>query len=401
MANPPINASAKKIVAKQPSGTVLILFGSDSMSHDPFEAAARYLCTKLKLAYQGTPVKVSDPKNVTSPGVLLKLLLQPRTTNADKIRELHIFAHSWPLGVSLNFGGEASEAEKKDLRDIYGLAVDDCIGHDEYKEMEFRQFRISNLMFLSKKQIHQLRAGFAPEAKARFWGCNTGKSNGREPYSSIAKTFAEYSGVITEGTPKGTAFYAFIENKWTTKHAAVGKKAPWPFELRSFQDPSRMQTNKYAPTLKESELQTGEDVYKTNYFDGKMDPLFATLNLGSSVYEFKASNPNHSQICVNFNYMRFASEIQVKLIKDGAGEAIAFTTLMKIEKHPDWKLSSDGKMLTVSVKSHKFVANFDYKNINTELIEKGTIFYFSISFKLPDGDDKTIPCTDGKFKIVK
>ena len=251
----PTSSEIKRIVIQSQEGKIYIFFGSDPEKHAPFEAAAWYLHKRLSRIYKNSKVIVNSPENIESSGRLMKFLLENRISEANKILEIHLFSHSWDLGLSLKFGGFPTDQDLKDLEDVYGTIVRQKEGNDDYEEFHPTQFRISNFRFLTEKQIRQLRQGFRRGAIVRFWGCYTGSgtddSSPYPNYANIAETFAQYAGIETYGSPSGAEFYAYVDGKWTTKYSKkVRSKAEWPFELRS---PTE-EPEKFSPTLSISEL---------------------------------------------------------------------------------------------------------------------------------------------------
>jgi len=103
----------KQIILSIQKGQVHIFFGSDEFSKAPFEAAAWYLHKKLKRIYINSKIIVNAPEKIESSAKLVKFLLKERAAETDKIKELHVFSHSWPSGLSLNYGGNASDQDLK------------------------------------------------------------------------------------------------------------------------------------------------------------------------------------------------------------------------------------------------------------------------------------------------
>ncbi len=333
----------KRIVAVTQKGQVRILFGLDPGKGCPFEAAANYLKKRLTAVYKGSKVTVNATSSMASAGALMEFLLKTRSNEQDKIRELHVFSHAWPSGLSLNFGGKPSSADKAALERVYGKAALSNIGANDYDEFNPIQFRISNLQFLNDAQIKGLRASFAPNAIVRFWGCNSGwnpPGGDTDPYTNMAEAIANYAGVTAYGSPKSTEFYAYKGGKWTNKVTGVGKTTSFPFELRAYKSQGKQQSNKFTPVVAVANLIKKTLDPRIKYADGS----FNTISAVSGKPELFTLPTNAT---VYFTLFRFENCDKKITLFTTAGGQVEFDKLMKVQSHPEWSLSADKKEVTV------------------------------------------------------
>jgi len=205
-----------QIVGPKAIGEILIIYGSDPFKKLPFVAAANYLAKKLKRKYRcKSPPK---PINIDNGGGLMKLLLEKRE-GEKRIKELHIFSHSWFSGLSLNYGGTATPSHLKSLEDLYGKLVSEYIGSDDYKQFKETQLRISNFLYLTKDQQNTLMGNFAPGAEIHMWGCRPGSES-----SGMTQTFANYTRASTWGSKSGTHFEVYVNDEWIKYDEEAQKK---------------------------------------------------------------------------------------------------------------------------------------------------------------------------------
>jgi hypothetical protein len=373
----PTASKIKRLIVNTQKGQVYIFFGSDPSSQAPFEAAAWYLHKRLSRIYKNSKVGVNSPQNIDSSGKLVKFLLKDRNKDEEKIKEIHFFSHAWSHGLSLNYGGTPGNQELKDLEDIYGSLVRQNIGGDDSNQFNPIQLRFSNLQYLSEAQIKKLRASFSSGAIARFWGCNTGFGDGdTNPYTNIAETFAQYANIESYGAPKGTNFYAFVNKKWTTKHAPVGKKAPWPFELRPYRYPKSKQSSKFANTETLSKLVKKKLVPKTpyvKYLDQNLDEIKADPT-SPEVFKLKAGT------IIMFLFGDFEySDLKVSIYSK-AGIQVNVDKLMNVSPHSEWSVSSDKKQIILKKGRTEFLATIHNMPILSNNGISGKEYYCKVNY---------------------
>jgi hypothetical protein len=383
MAELPTSSTIKRIVVATLTGRVRILFGSDPEKNDPFEAAAWYLHKRLQRVYKNSAVTVEDPQNVDSCAKLMEILLESAASDAEKFRELHIFSHAWPTGLSLNYGATPGEPELKDLEKIYGKRVRQHIGGSDTDQFHANQLRVSNFQYLSAEQIQRLRARFAEKALIRLWGCDSGavRRGSSDEYATIAGTLAQYAGVTGYGAPAKSNFYAFIDDQWTTEHKPVGRKAPWPFELRPYQHAGARQCNEFAPTVAEADLV--RKVLKAkqpylSYSDAGLDTI-AHLPGDPERFELQAGS------YVLISLVDGEDAVQTVTLHKMDGTQVPFDRIGTVEPHTEWELSADRRSVTMQMGRNDFGLKLHAQPALTRNATAGQAFYLKIAYAGAEG----------------
>ncbi len=378
MAELPTSSTIKRIVVATLTGRVRILFGSDPLSKNPFEAAAGYLHKRLQRIYKNSKVVVDNPQNIASCAKLMEMLLETPAAADDKLRELHIFSHAWSSGLSLNYGGTPSEQDLKDLEKIHGPLVRQHIGGSDYDQFHTNQLRVANFQYLSEDQIKRLRARFADKALIRLWGCNSGFTIGgdKDVYASIASTMAQYAGVTSYGAPAGTNFYAFIGKEWTTEHPPVGQKAPWPFELRPYKRAGARQCNEFTPTVAEKDL-----IRKTlkpkqprlAYSDDNLN-VIAPQPANPELFKLKAGST------VMVSLVDGEDAVQTVTLHKTDGTQVLFDRVGTVPPHSEWELSADKRSVIMKLGRNDFMLNLHDLPTLTRNGTASQEFYLKIAY---------------------
>ena len=393
----PTASKIKRVVVSTQKGQVYIFFGSDPQSGAPFEASGWYLHKRLTKKYKNSKVVVNTPQNIETSGKVMQFLFKQRNKDEDKIRELHFFSHSWQSGLSLKYGGTPTNQDLKDLEAIYGSLVRQNIGPDDYNQFNEIQLRISNFHYLSEDQIKKVRASFTSGALARFWGCNNGYDTGdNNPYTNIAETFSQYANIVTYGAPKGSNFYAYINNKWTTKHSPVGKKAPWPFELRPSRYHRSKQSNKFSPTvtlaaLVKKKLKPKIPILK--YLDDHLNEIQPDPS-NNELVKLKVS----STVLFFFDNLEDSQKKVTLYRKDGS--QILFDKMMTIPAHSEWSLSADKKTANLVKGRNLFQGTLHNMSTLTTNGLSGKEFYFKIEYQGQSGT-KTFEFKKTRFTFTQ
>lgn len=218
----------------------------------------------------GFDKKLIGIKNIERRNAFFDLLRQPPF--AFKIKELHIYSHAWGAGLSLGYKDKAVTAltdaivskKKGQLANYYSF-LDANIGTvftDDLIRVPYNDYKA------------EIRRHFAPGAKIKIWGCNSGYANwvyndpdssGREVYDvdapaavyywralneknspkpAIAQAFADYFQVATYGARSGSSIQIKHKGKWISS-AKVGRPVGEKDLLRL--DPDEGDYYEYAP----------------------------------------------------------------------------------------------------------------------------------------------------------
>ena len=319
-----------QIVSPKDVGELIIIYGSDPSKKLAFKEAANYLAKKLKRKYECK--SPPNPMNIDNGGDLMKLLLKKRAED-KRIKELHIFSHSWISGLSLNYGGNATPSHLKSLEDLYGKLVSQYIGSDDYEEFKEIQLRISNFQYLTKDQQKTLVSNFAPGAKIQIWGCGSGSES-----SGIAQTLANYTRATTWGSESGTHFEVYVNGKWIRydkearqKYRKLVVQGKAPFMM--FPDVGR-KYKEFKPNKKVEELtfkKLEPKVPSVRWLDKEMNKINPEPT-DTSLYSIKCGEAFLLQL---INIGETFNKTVTFYDKSGQVDA---NNLMIVEDHPEWEL---------------------------------------------------------------
>jgi hypothetical protein len=327
-----------QIVTPKATGELIIIFGSDPLKDLDFEEAANYLAKKLKRKYKcKSPPK---PIKIDNGGDMMKLLMKKRV-GEKRIKELHIFSHSWFSGLSLNYGGTAKPSDLKSLEEIYGKNVKEHIGSDDYNEFKETQIRISNFHYLTKEQQKTLMKNFAPGARIKMWGCNTGSGSG-----GIAQTFANYTRAATYGSPSGTDFKVYVKGEWIKYNKEVQKK--YGRLVRQCKIPFMMFPDS---AKKYKKFKSNKKVNELNF--KKLKPKVPSI----SWLDKDMNIINHDQTDTSLYSIKCGEMFLLELVNVGESynKTVKFfensgqvntDKLMNVQKHPNWKLKGGNIEIT-------------------------------------------------------
>ncbi len=209
-------------------------------------------------------------KNIERRDAFFDLLRQPPFT--FKIKELHIYSHAWGAGLSLGYKDPAVSAltdaiisrKKGELANYFSFlnANIGTVFTDDFIRVPYNAYKA------------EIRSKFAPKAKIKIWGCNSGIANweyndpdsrGRPVYDvnapaamyywralnemnspkpAIAQAFADYFQVATFGARSGSSIQIKVKGKWISS-AKVGRSVGEKDLLRL--DPDEGDYYEYSP----------------------------------------------------------------------------------------------------------------------------------------------------------
>ena len=218
-----------------PERGALVIYGrGDSLGN--FKFFADDLRT-TELASYGEHIEIV---NIERRDAFFQLLLKPPI----QIKELHIYSHSIGGGLFLGYGDKSLDGERSRIVDfkrggranyISVLNVEKgAVLTDDFIRKPYSEYR------------DKIRANFAPNAKIKIWGCNSGwvgwrysdeDQNGNSVYDldasatsyywralnefnspkpAIAQVFANYFQVPTYGAGSGSSVQVKYKGKWVS-----------------------------------------------------------------------------------------------------------------------------------------------------------------------------------------
>ncbi len=222
-----------------------------------------------------TELKAFDKKfisivNVERRNAFFDLLRKPPF--AFKIKELHIYSHAWGGGLSLGYKDKAVTA-----------MTDSIISKNKGELANYYSFLNANIGTVFTDDLirtpyndykAEIRSRFAPNAKIKIWGCNSGypdwvysdpDSRGQPVYDvnapaavyywralnelnspkpAIAQAFADYFQAATHGAKSGSSIQIKYKGKWISS-AKIGRSVGEKDLLRL--DPDEGDYYEYTP----------------------------------------------------------------------------------------------------------------------------------------------------------
>lgn len=187
-------------------------------------------------------------KNVERRNLFFDLLRKPPFP--FKIKELHIYSHAWGAGLSLGYKDPALDAainaiisKKKGEKANYLSflnAYQSTVFTDDFIRAPYKDYKA------------EIKSNFAPNAKIKIWGCNSGVADWvyndpdergnpvydtdapasmyfwralnemNTPKPALAQAFADYFGIVTYGARSGSSIQIKVKGKWVSS-AKVGR----------------------------------------------------------------------------------------------------------------------------------------------------------------------------------
>jgi hypothetical protein len=172
---------------------------------------------------------------------------------AEKIAEVHVFAHAIGAGIFIGYHDETIKAERQRVLEL-ATRMNRRVSYDEVVNTETGSIQTDDFLAngMPGKKTH-FRSKFNKDAIIKIWGCNSGVENWvysdgtvvapsdtsvpyywralnefNYPKKSIAKTFAEYFNVKVYGAKSGSHIEVMVKNTWLSSDQLKKKLGHWP-----------------------------------------------------------------------------------------------------------------------------------------------------------------------------